>query len=60
MMTNIEINQQFIDTVEGYIWTVTNVTDSTITLEDENEYTTIYPDHFSDGDFEYWFEPYEQ
>lgn len=59
-MTNIKINQQFTDTVEGYIWTVTNVTDSTITLEDENEIPTTYPDHFSDGDFEYWFEPYQQ
>ena len=59
-MTNIKINQKFTDTVEGYIWTVTNVTDLSITLQDEDGIPTTYPDHFEDGDFEDWFEPYQQ
>ena len=59
-MTNIKINQKFIDTVNGDIWTVTEVTDSSITLKDEYVFSTTYYDHLNDGDFEDWFEANEQ
>ena len=65
MTTTFEIGTKFIDVEEGKIFTVTEViSDSSeilsIILEDEDGIPTIYPEHFDDGDFEDWFEPYQQ
>ena len=65
MKITFEIGNKFIDVEEGNIFTVTDlVSDSSellsVILTDENGISTIYPEHFNDGIFTDWFEPYQQ
>ena len=64
-MTKLKIGTKFIDVEEGNVFTVTEVASNSsgiilISLEDENGIPTTYPDHFDDGDFEDWFELFEE